>query len=79
MSDDKIAPQHETHAQLAQRQGVTTKTLDRWVDVGVLPEPLRIHGRKYWPRGIEPQRDAGKRSKPVGRSPYDVTSGPEAA
>jgi hypothetical protein len=51
------APQLESHRKKAERHGVCTKTLDRWVEDGILPEPFRINGRKYWPVHVEPRRD----------------------
>lgn len=39
---------------LAQRWKVTTRTIDRWVQSGLLPEPTKINGRKYWPADVEP-------------------------
>lgn len=29
---------------------VSRRTLDRWVERGLLPPPHRIAGRAYWPR-----------------------------
>ena len=41
MSNSK--PQaRELHRRFAERRGVSTKTLDRWVEAGILPEPERI-------------------------------------
>jgi hypothetical protein len=47
----------ETHRQLAHRYNVSTRTVDRWVDAGILPEPVHIRGRKYWPIDAKPQHD----------------------
>jgi DNA-binding transcriptional MerR regulator len=46
----KWEPARETAARL----GVCTKTVDRWVEAGILPEPTRINGRKYFDAGVEP-------------------------
>ena len=42
---------------LAERYDICTKTVDRWVETGILPDPVRIRGRKYWPADTEPRRD----------------------
>jgi predicted site-specific integrase-resolvase len=36
-----------SHGEAARIRGISTKTLDRWVKAGLLPEPERIRGRKY--------------------------------
>jgi hypothetical protein len=51
------AAQLEPHSKKAARHGVCTRTLDRWVKNGILPAPVRINGRKYWPTDIAPRRD----------------------
>jgi DNA-binding transcriptional MerR regulator len=42
---------------IAKRRGVTTKTLDRWVEKGILSEPERINNRKYLDPDTEPRHD----------------------
>jgi hypothetical protein len=61
MSDPTKAPspQLETHRAIAQRFNVSTRTIDRWSEDGILPEPIRIKTRKYWPIDVEPRRDGG--------------------
>jgi len=49
--------EYETTNHLPERQGVTTRTIDRWVGQGILPKPVKINGRKYWPVDTEPRRD----------------------
>jgi hypothetical protein len=41
----------------AKRHGVSTRTLDRWVEKGIIDPPERVRGRKYGPVGDEPRRD----------------------
>jgi DNA-binding transcriptional MerR regulator len=60
MSDLK---QRESYRRYAERRGVTTKTLDRWVDAGILPEPDRINKRKYFDPNTEPRRDRDDTTK----------------
>jgi predicted DNA-binding transcriptional regulator AlpA len=33
---------------LQERYSVVDRTIDRWIQTGVLPQPMRINGRKYW-------------------------------
>jgi predicted DNA-binding transcriptional regulator AlpA len=46
-----------TSRALQQRYGVVDKTIDRWVATGVLPEPTRINGNRYWDEEEVEQRD----------------------
>jgi hypothetical protein len=48
----------ESWRQYAQRRGVSTRTLDRWVVDGILPAPDYINGRKYIDPDTEPRTDA---------------------
>jgi predicted DNA-binding transcriptional regulator AlpA len=36
---------------LCERFGVSSKTIDRWTETGVLPKPLRINRYRYWDLG----------------------------
>jgi hypothetical protein len=54
---DEKKPAQETWRAYAERHDVTTRTLDRWVEDGVLPPPTRINGRKYINSNTEPRRD----------------------
>lgn len=47
----------EAWRKYAERRGVSTRTLDRWVEDGILPEPERINGRKYLLSDTEPRLD----------------------
>jgi predicted site-specific integrase-resolvase len=44
-----------TAPKLAERLAICTKTVDRWVETGILPAPQRIRGRKYWPDDVAPK------------------------
>lgn len=37
--------------------GVTTRAVYDWVRDGILPQPVRIRGRIYWPEGTTPKFD----------------------
>jgi predicted site-specific integrase-resolvase len=37
-----------TSRALAERYGVCSRTLDRWTEAGILPEPMRINKVRYW-------------------------------
>jgi DNA-binding transcriptional MerR regulator len=47
----------ESHRACAERQGVSPRTIDRWVKLGILPAPIRIRGRKYFDADVMPKRD----------------------
>ena len=34
--------------QVCRRYGVTDRTIDRWLERGILPQPLRINRYRYW-------------------------------
>jgi predicted DNA-binding transcriptional regulator AlpA len=36
---------------LCERYGVSSKTIDRWLETGILPQPLRINRYRYWDEG----------------------------
>lgn len=42
--------------------GISDMTLWRWIRAGIVPQPLVIRNRKYWPRGefIASLRKAGR-------------------
>jgi predicted DNA-binding transcriptional regulator AlpA len=46
-----------THRRFADKCGVATKTIDRWTEAGILPPPVRINTRKYWPDTVAPRAD----------------------
>jgi predicted DNA-binding transcriptional regulator AlpA len=46
MTNDKLLPIRMVRA----RYDVCTKTIDRWIAAGTLPEPVRIRSRRYWYR-----------------------------
>jgi predicted site-specific integrase-resolvase len=53
----ELSKKLEAWRKYAERHSVSTRTLDRWVEDGILPEPDRIRGRKYLPSDTEPRRD----------------------
>ena len=42
---------------LQQRYGVVTRTIDRWVEAGVLPPPMVINKIRYWDEAELEARD----------------------
>jgi hypothetical protein len=45
---------------LAANLGVSTRTIERWRDTGILPQSFRVNGREYWPNGTRPKFDDEK-------------------
>ena len=37
-----------TSRALADRYSVSIRTVERWTEDGILPQPMRIHKVKYW-------------------------------
>jgi hypothetical protein len=50
----------EPWRRLAERHGVTPRTLDRWAAVGIVEPPEYINGRKYGDPTAEPRRDPAR-------------------
>jgi hypothetical protein len=42
---------------IAEANSVSVRTVERWTDDGILPPPVRINGRKFWPADTTPKRD----------------------
>jgi predicted site-specific integrase-resolvase len=42
---------------IAQRHDVCIRTVERWIEAGLLPPPMKINGRKYWPAGTTAKLD----------------------
>jgi DNA-binding transcriptional MerR regulator len=39
------------------RYGIVDRTINRWVDKGILPEPMRINSLRYWRESQLAQRE----------------------
>ena len=56
-----------TSRALKERYGVVGKTIDRWVEAGILPQPMRINKSRYWDEAeleqVERQRMAAQVAK----------------
>ena len=50
-------PRSKSAASVARRLDRSVRTIDRYVEVGILPEPLRIRGQRFWPAGVMPKID----------------------
>jgi DNA-binding transcriptional MerR regulator len=48
---------------VASRYGVSDRTVDRWVEAGVLPKPMYIQGRRYWDEAELAQRDQARKTE----------------
>ena len=51
---------------VCKRYSVTDRTIDRWLASGILPEPVRINGLRYWRESDLVERE---RSRMGGRKP----------
>jgi hypothetical protein len=52
------------HRQTCERLGISTRTGDRWIALGILPPPTVIRRRKYHAADVQPRADiAGNRRK----------------
>jgi hypothetical protein len=60
-----------TPRKIAEKYNVCVRTVERWVEAEILPEPDRINGRKSWPPGTEPRFDAPG-ARPSGRPPKRI-------
>jgi hypothetical protein len=47
-----------TTRRLAEQYDRSIRTVERWTDAGILPQPMRINGRKFWPADTKPKLDA---------------------
>jgi hypothetical protein len=48
----------ETSASVARRLDRSVRTVDRYVELGILPAPIKIRGKRFWPAGTMPRYDA---------------------
>jgi predicted DNA-binding transcriptional regulator AlpA len=56
---------------LCERYSVVDKTIDRWVDRGILPKPMRINGMRYW-RESELERRVPMRTRTTPAWPWPL-------
>jgi predicted site-specific integrase-resolvase len=40
------------------RYGICARTVSRWLEAGILPQPLRVNGVRYWRQREIEQREA---------------------
>jgi predicted site-specific integrase-resolvase len=65
MPSEFFLPRKVTHRRKAEQQGVTVRTLDRWIAAGIIERPDQVNGRNYHREDSEPQRGPA-RGKPIG-------------
>ena len=53
MSSDRMLPTRS----VCERYNISDRTVDRWVENGILSRPLRINGLRYWPERELEQRE----------------------
>jgi predicted DNA-binding transcriptional regulator AlpA len=51
-----------TSRALQQRYGVVDRTIDRWVEAGILPVPMRINKIRYWDEAEIEERERERMS-----------------
>jgi len=49
---------------LCERYSVTDRTIDRWMETGILPQPMRINNVRYWDE-IELEQSERERMGPA--------------
>jgi predicted DNA-binding transcriptional regulator AlpA len=54
-----------TSRALQQRYGVVDRTIDRWVEAGILPTPMRINKIRYWDEAEIEQLERERMAKAV--------------
>jgi len=47
-----------SHTQKAAQQGISTRTLDRWIEAGIIDQPEYVNGRKYHAEDAQPREDS---------------------
>jgi hypothetical protein len=45
---DKLKKYSNARRVCARYGGISLRTVDRWVEAGVLPPPIYIQGQRYW-------------------------------
>src|SRR5262245_53531147 len=55
---------------LQQRYGVVDRTIDRWVEAGILPVPMRINKIRYWDEAEIEQLERERMAKAIGEAAY---------
>jgi hypothetical protein len=50
---------------LRNRYNRSARTIDRWVEVGVLPPPVYIRRRRYWDEEVLNEHDAARQAEAV--------------
>lgn len=58
-----------TTRMLCERYSVTDRTVDRWVESGILPEPMRINHVRYWDEAEIEQRERERMSAQTATAP----------
>ena len=51
------------------RYGISTKTVDRWVQTGILPAPMVINNVRYWDEDEIDRRDAERMAETNRKAP----------
>ena len=60
MSIEEVSSRPKRRLQMhsiCERYDIVSRTVDRWVERGILPPPLIINGRRYWDEAEIEQRE----------------------
>jgi DNA-binding transcriptional MerR regulator len=49
-----------TTRMVCERYGITDRTVDRWTESGILPQPMRINNVRYWDEAEVEQRERAR-------------------
>lgn len=64
MSNNFRSVRKITSRVLCERYDVVTRTIDRWVEAGILPEPEYINSIRYWDQDEVEERERERRRLP---------------
>lgn len=73
MSDKSRKVRKLTSRMLCERYGVVTRTIDRWVAAGILPQPMVINSFRYWDEAELEERDR-ERMRPAATQEESATA-----
>jgi predicted site-specific integrase-resolvase len=64
MANPEVTGHKVTVRYLCQRFGIVDRTVDRWIETGVLPQPIYINKRRYFDLQELDERMANRAGRP---------------